>query len=238
MAESSITLRLHEQLSQIITATEAGGRLPPEPELAKSLGVSRATLREAMRIFETQGFIRRRQGSGTFVNHPARTLESGLEILESIETIAERNNLLVTMGELDVERRLATPDEISKLSLDDSKEVIQISRVILAENRPVAFLVDILPVHILTPEELTSKFSGSVLDLLINRGDPQLLSSRTEINAKTANSSVARALGVQRGVVLIYLIADLYSTAGNVIDHSYSYFLPGYFHFHVVRKVG
>ena len=32
-------------------------------------------------------------------------------------------------------------------------------------------------------------------------------------------------------------IARLYATDGRVVDYSHSYFLPGYFHFHVVRRV-
>lgn len=32
--------------------------------------------------------------------------------------------------------------------------------------------------------------------------------------------------------------AHLYAEIGRVIDYSFSYFLPGYFHFHVVRRVG
>jgi len=38
-----------------------------EPKLARDMGVSRATLREAMRSFEAQGLIMRKQGAGTFV---------------------------------------------------------------------------------------------------------------------------------------------------------------------------
>ena len=68
----------------------AGQRLPSEPDLAKQLGVSRATLREAMRTFETQGLIRRRQGSGTFVVGKGAVMDSGLEVLESLETMAKR----------------------------------------------------------------------------------------------------------------------------------------------------
>jgi GntR family transcriptional regulator len=33
-------------------------------------------------------------------------------------------------------------------------------------------------------------------------------------------------------------IAYLFSESGEVVDYSYSYFLPGYFRFHVVRSVG
>ena len=43
---------------------------------------------------------------------------------------------------------------------------------------------------------------------------------------------------VQRDDVLLHFVAYLYSKEGRVVDYSFSYFLPGYFRFHVVRKVG
>src|SRR5512145_2921251 len=155
--------RLQADLAALISRTPAGSRLISEPELAKELGVSRATLREAMRTFETQGLIRRRQGSGTYVSRPSGVIETGLEILESIETMAERKGLPVSMGELKVEHRPALPDESSALSLAEGTSVIHLSRVIQAENRPVAFLIDILPDDVITPADLQSGFTGSVL---------------------------------------------------------------------------
>jgi GntR family transcriptional regulator len=49
---------------------------------------------------------------------------------------------------------------------------------------------------------------------------------------------VARALQIQRGDVLLRFEAFLYDISGRVVDYSFSYFLPGVFRFHVVRKVG
>jgi len=238
MPHQSVSQRLHDRLGQLIASTEPGERLPSEPELAKKLHVSRATLREAMRTFETQGLIQRKQGSGTFVTHPSAVIESGLEVLESIETLADRIGLPVMVGEWHVNRRPAKEDEAKALNLAPESQIVYISRVILVEERPVAFLIDILPNDLLSPDELTEDFNGSILDLLQERGSPTLLTSRTEINAVTAVSEVARAMGIQRGDVLLRFIAYLYSTSGQVIDYSYSYFLPGYFRFHVVRRVG
>src|SRR3990172_12062856 len=103
----SLFNRLHTSLGELIAATDPGERLPTEPKLATMLGVSRATLREAMRTFETQGLIQRRQGVGTFVVRPAGVMETGLELLESIESMAERGGLSVRLGAYEVERRAA-----------------------------------------------------------------------------------------------------------------------------------
>lgn len=238
MPHQSVSQKLHDDLVRMIAATPPGERLASEPSLARQLGVSRATLREAMRTFESQGLIRRRQGSGTFVTHPSTVIDSGLEVLESIETLAKRIGLPVTLGASKIEERTASEDECQHLGIFENCVVIQISRVIEAENRPVAFLIDVLPKDILTPEEITPGFTGSVLDLLLQRGTPSLVVSRTDITAVTANAEIARSLGIQRGDVLLHFNALLYTEIGRVVDYSFSYFLPGYFRFHVVRRVG
>ncbi len=234
----STSQRLHEALGKIIAETPPGARLLTEPELAKQLSVSRATLREAMRTFETQGLIYRHQGSGTFVIHPSQVIDTGLEVLESIETLSNRVGLVVSLGELHTDRLPANEEYARALSIQPADMVLEVSRVIQAEGRPVAYLIDILPDDVLPEQELESTFTGSVLDLLLNRGSPALVSSRCEINAVQAKSEVARALRIQRGDVLLRFIAYLYSSSGRVVDYSYSYFLPGYFNFHVIRRVG
>lgn len=230
--------RLQTQLAVLIAQTAPGDRLLNEPELARQMGVSRATLREAMRAFEGQGLIRRRQGVGTFVVGRSQVIESGLEVLESIETQAKRIGLQVTMGELRIEPAQASVEQASALQVEEGTPLVHVSRVISAENRPVAYLVDILPENILNPEVLRSGFTGSVLDLLLSRGAPLLSHSLAEIQATAAPSDIARALQIQRGDVLLMFIANLFDMSGKVVDLSSSYFLPGYFRFHVVRRVG
>jgi GntR family transcriptional regulator len=231
-------LKLQQDLTKYIAGVKPGQRLPSEPKLAAELGVSRSTLREVMRIFEGQGLIRRRQGVGTFVVSNEQSIDSGLEVLESIESLARRTGQSVSMGVMNIAQRDATEEEAEALEVDQKTSLVEISRAILAGGRPVAYLVDRLPHNVLTPEELRSGFTGSVLDLLIKRGTPALSNSKTEIRAVPATSPVARALEIQRGDVLLCFVATLYSTDGRVVDYSHSYFLPGHFHFHVVRRIG
>ena len=226
---NSLSQRLHEDLAELIDSTKSGDRLPTEPKLAQQLGVSRATLREAMRTFETQGLLLRRQGVGTFVVRPTQILESGLEVLESIETLAKRSGLPVALGDITIETRAATSEETEALDLDLGDTVVSVNRVILAEGRPVAFLVDILPEDVIPQDEFRVDFNGSVLDLLIERGDPQLVNSHCEIAAIAADSIVARALHIQRGDAILQFSSRLFTLDGRVVDYTYSFFLAGLF---------
>ena len=230
--------RLQEELGKVIANTPAGERLPSEPKLASQLGVSRATLREAMRAFEGQGVIRRRQGVGTFVISNTHIIDSGLEVLESIETRAQRMSLPVSMGTSKVSYIQTDPELALTFGVEELTPLIRVERVILVEDRPVAFLIDIVPEHILRPSDLSGGFTGSVLDFLLHRGSPKLANSITEVHAVAATSEIAKLLEIQRNDVLLHLQAKLYTQMGEMIDLSSSYFLPGYFNFHVVRSVG
>jgi GntR family transcriptional regulator len=229
--------KLQTDLAKLISKTPDGGRLPPEPDLAKMLGVSRATLREGMRSFEGQGLIRRRQGIGTFVVPQAKVIESGLEVLESIERKANRIGLKVSMGELEIKEIIAKMDEAEKLQVEEGTRLISVSRVIYADNRPVSYLTDILPPGILTEADLKNGFTGSVLDYLLTANKMKLDRSFTDIQAVAAPSYISKKLEIQRGDVLLFFSARLYCENGQIVDFSNSYFLPGYFRFHVVRRV-
>ncbi|OQY83703.1 MAG: hypothetical protein B6D40_06590 [Anaerolineae bacterium UTCFX3] len=228
--------RLTAELSGLIARAPNGQRLPSEPELAKQLGVSRATLREAMRSFETQGLIRRRQGSGTYVVRNIPVMESGLEALESLDTMARRMNLAVTVGDLRVERIFADKELAAALNVPLASHLTRVRRVMQADARPVAFLVDTLPETVLHADDLPESFSGSVLDFLLGRADPPV-SSRAAVSAIDASPDVARTLQIQRGDVLLHFNSQVFNASGLVIDHALSYFIPGYFNFHIVRRI-
>jgi GntR family transcriptional regulator len=62
--------------------------------------------------------------------------------------------------------------------------------------------------------------------------------ARANISAIGATAEVAKALEIQRGDVLLHFSSQVYDKNGKVLTYTFSYFIPGYFHFHVVRRVG
>ena len=226
-----------EALTELLTNSEAGDQLPSEPALASRLGISRTTLREAIRHFEKRGVIERRPGVGTFVLAPHPVIESGLERLESIETLAARLNLETHMTGLEVFRRAPTEVEAAALQLEESDEVVVLTRNILTGKEPIAFLEDILPVGVL-PEDAIAGCSGSVLDILLAHGRIQVTHTRTDLTAEAADKDLAEHLALGIGSPILLLKSLMFSREGNPIDFSHSYFVPGFFKFHVVRRVG
>jgi GntR family transcriptional regulator len=192
-----------------------------------------------MRTFVERGVLVRRHGVGTFVASRIPVLESGLEVLESIDSIAKQSGLETEMAHLEVVERLATPVETAGLDYPEGSEVavLIVNRVIAVEGEPVADLRDIVPLTYLQKEDLGTDFRGSVLDLFLRRGKPMLSVSRTEIMAVSATTKFAERLQVPRGSALLKVVGKLYSYDENVVDYSVSYFVPGHFKFHVMRKV-
>jgi len=59
----------YQRLGEIISGPEwmDGGRLPPEEELARAIGVSRPVLRRALALLRSEGRISSRRGSGNYI---------------------------------------------------------------------------------------------------------------------------------------------------------------------------
>lgn len=60
-----------------------GTQLPSEPNLAKSLGVSRTTLRQALSLLQDDGLIKNIQGKGNFIFKSTSNKKPGLEVIDN-----------------------------------------------------------------------------------------------------------------------------------------------------------
>ena len=117
--------RLYEQVAGQISAwiadngLAAGDRLPPERELAQRLGVSRATLSQALVALEVVGVVEVRHGDGTVVTERQQQTTRIVEAIRSHadrlpEVIETRDALETKIASLAALRR--TDDDLARLA--------------------------------------------------------------------------------------------------------------------------
>jgi GntR family transcriptional repressor for pyruvate dehydrogenase complex len=126
--KASATAKVFEALYEMIATGryKRGQKLPPQEELARQLGVSRNTLREAVNKLSTMGLLVSRQGVGTVVEPPTpggylsslggQFLLDPLSVREFIEAriCIERNAVRLAVaraGEQDIERLRTTLEQ-------------------------------------------------------------------------------------------------------------------------------
>lgn len=213
-----------------------GQQLPSEANLAAQLGISRPTLREALFNMEQEGVIVRKHGVGTFVAPTyARRVKSGLERLESILALAERQGMSTRVVRLDAQRVLADDEVTEKLKLEAEAPLTRVSRTVAVDGSLAAYLVDFVPTSVLPPEAVHGSFSGSVRSLIARTGNVRVHEALAEITAVNADDFLAQQLRVDPGQALLLLSETLYTEDLAPVEFSRNYFLPGLFDFHVLR---
>ena len=87
VAPQRLYQQIADQLHTLITAGEftAGSRLPAERDLAKQLGVSRPSVREALIALEVEGWVEVRTGSGVYVLDRAQHTQSAEKTIATTE---------------------------------------------------------------------------------------------------------------------------------------------------------
>jgi GntR family transcriptional repressor for pyruvate dehydrogenase complex len=78
LSKDDVTARLVDVFKNLISegALTPGGRLPAERDLAEKFGVSRSSLRQALKVLEIMGVISQRVGDGTYLNAGAPSILS------------------------------------------------------------------------------------------------------------------------------------------------------------------
>ncbi len=215
----------------------AGTRLPSEPELAAEFGVSRATLREALRALEGQGLVRRLWGSGTYVADRTRVANS-LDLNFGVSDAIRAAGMQAGTEQGRHWIGPASASEAERLGLEPGRDVLVIERVRTADGRPVVFSRDIMPGGIIGDR-------ADIADQMVQRSIYEVLERDLGIvihhgvasfRPTQADRTVARLLGTRTGDLLLYLWQVDYADGGAAVLSSHEYHLADAFDFSVVRR--
>jgi GntR family transcriptional regulator len=233
------SVQVRDELSQRIDRgiLPAGTRLPSEPALAIELGVSRATLREALRALESEGLIRRMWGSGTFVT-TGRRVANSLDLNFGVTEAIRAAGMVAGFGEGRHWLEPATVSEAERLNLQPGSDVLVVERVRTADGKPVVLSRDILPGHLVAgrPELADEMLRRSIYAVLERELGIVIAYGVATFRPVTADVTVARLLGVPKGELMLALWQVDYGEDGSAVLSSYEYHLSDAFEFTVLRR--
>jgi DNA-binding GntR family transcriptional regulator len=218
-----------------------GERLPPEQELSSHLGISRGTLRTALRRLEESGEIVRRQGSGTYVGRAASSsLDEGLEKLVSYSELARRRGVKLEVGDLEVRESRLGPEAGKLFGLGPDTPATTVTRVLLMDGDPGAWMKDVVHPDVKLPAaaRITEQLEKGqmVLDVLLESGTP-VAYTRAHITARvvTKRDRIGKALAVDDTVAALEIDHVTCTAEGTPVEHSTDIFLPRSLDLHVMR---
>lgn len=208
-------------------------KLPSEFELAKKLSVSRATLREALRVLEDENVVIKRHGVGTFV-HSKPLFTSGIEQLSSMTNMIEQAGM--KPGTIYLSTLVQEPNEedIRRFNCSANDKIVVIERVRTANGEPVIYCMDKVPEHIL-PE--TSFFrQESVFRLLEEKANRTITYAEAEIVPIGYHLKISPILECEPETALLKLKQLHYDDRNEPVLFSVNYFKADKFCFRVLRK--
>lgn len=141
-----------------------GDRLPPERQLCRDYGVSRATLRQALGELEERGLITRHQGRGTFVTKPRVQLP--IVGVFSIRDAMEAHGMRMSTRVIGVQVIEASRQLAADLACLPGDKVVFIERLRIGDGEPMVLDTAHLRAELFPGLESVDFESRSLYDVL------------------------------------------------------------------------
>ncbi|MFE4952476.1 GntR family transcriptional regulator [Leifsonia sp. NPDC056665] len=216
-----------------------GEQLMSEPELARTLGVSRPTLRVAISILVADRLLVRKRGVGTFVAADAPSFSNGFERIRGTSEMIAVNGQVPGVVGLDVQHEFADARIAESLGIAEGAAVVRIRRTFLADGIPVMFAEEWIPTEFLESPTRFDDFTTE--DSLYERlADQGLAVHRITARFVPMNAGVelAHQMSTQIGTPILLLEQHHYvdSVPDRVVMFSKNYHEPSRIDIQIVRR--
>jgi DNA-binding GntR family transcriptional regulator len=211
---------LYHQAAQALEAAIEDGRLPRgsklggEVELATRLGISRPTMRAAMKQLVDKGLLLRRRGIGTMVApRPVRRAVALTSLYDDLKEAGREPQTRL----LSLERVPCPPDVAEHLALESNALVWRFDRLRQAGNDPIALMHNVVPDGLVEIREEDLERTG-LYELLRSGGiSPNVATQR--VGARKAGAEEAEMLEMEPGDPVLTVTRIAYDANGRPIEY-------------------
>lgn len=184
-----------------------GFQIPGELELARQLGISVITIRQALGQLVQEGYVRRERAKGTFVNWTGPLRQSiNLEVEAEDLVTLDRDG---TSFKLLAVEPTEPPEEIrQEFRIPTSEKVTRITRLRLSYGQPLAYVFSYLPFRIasrISEKRLVRQPLSKAIEASCR---VRLTGVKHVVAARLSDDDVSAQLGIPAGSPVLYVERD------------------------------
>ena len=197
-----------------------GGFLPNEVDLAKRLGISRNTIRQALNKLVYEGLLVRKKGVGTTVAD--RSVNSKVTNWLSFTDEMKAKGLDPVTFEINVSWELPEHDVLHTFGIHDEKKILKVERLRGLKDNPFVYFYSYFHPRVgLTGKE---DFSRQLYELLEQEYSTIAKLSKEEIRACEADAKLARVLGMKQGAPVLVRKRVVYDPGNRPIEYNMGFY--------------
>jgi GntR family transcriptional regulator len=211
---------LYHQAARVLEEAIEDGRLPrgskleSELDLAEQLGISRPTMRAAIKQLVDKGLLMRRRGIGTTVApRPVRRAVALTSLYDDLKREGREPRTRV----LALEEVLCPPDVAEHLGLDPTASVLRFERLRIAGTDPIALMHNVVPAGLLELDRGDLERTG-LYDVFRENGITPHVATQ-QVGARKAGAEEAELLEIEPGDPVLTMTRVAYDTNGRPIEY-------------------
>ncbi|MGH9120154.1 MAG: GntR family transcriptional regulator [Acidimicrobiales bacterium] len=207
-----------------------GDMLPSEAALMRQHGTSQGTVRKAIAVLRSEGWVVSESGRGVFVRRRPTVFRKGNDRFARKNRQGPKGRAafdveiadqgLAPKTEVEVSGPEAVPDEIAPLlGYEDGGQVAVRRRLMLADGEPVQLATSYIPWDIAKGTRIVEEDSGpGGIYARIEEAGHRLKEFSEDVSARPAFPEEADALGLDSGVPVILLTRVAYDSKGRPVE--------------------
>lgn len=206
-------------LAKIKDGTYAvGDTIPSELELAEQYDVSRATIRQAVQILVSKGYLEKRRRRGTIVTEP-KINQSFTMTISSFEDAMRLAGRMPRTKALLFKREQANRSVAQALELAHDEEVYKLVRLRYADETPNVFVESYIPTR-LYPSLDQFDFNQTSLYEAMEQCGSRIMTANRRMEAINADGPTAALLDIEDGEALMLFHTVARNAAGEAAEYS------------------
>ena len=212
------------------------GHLPRESVLAEMLGISRTQLRDILASLEREGFITRRHGVGTIINHHVLNVPNRMDIEIEFLDMIRRSGFEPAIAFVRPSEDTADENVARRLKIPAGTPILRMARLCTADGKPAVYCEDIVERSLVKDLQAAGNKDLPFFRFLKDCCGIVPYMDLTDLHPAMADKKLAKILEVAESTPLLYMDEVDFDIDGRPVFCSDEYFVDGIIHLTTMRK--